>query len=40
LNELPGLPQGTMCFSTILLGHPADNFGRIPERKPLDVSWR
>lgn len=40
LMELLGLPQGTVSFGTILLGYPAETFGRIPVRKPLDVSWR
>jgi nitroreductase/NAD-dependent dihydropyrimidine dehydrogenase PreA subunit len=40
LIELLGLPQGTMSFGTILLGYPAETFGRIPVRKPLDVTWR
>jgi len=40
LIELLGLPQGTMSFGTILLGYPAETFGRIPVRRPLDVTWR
>jgi nitroreductase len=40
LIELLGLPQGTVSFGTILLGYPAETFGRIPVRKPLDVTWR
>lgn len=39
LIELLGLPQGTVSFGTILLGYPAETFGRIPVRKPLDVTW-
>lgn len=40
LIESLGLPQGSVSFGTILLAYPAENFGRTPERKPLDVSWR
>jgi hypothetical protein len=35
-----GLPEGTVSYGTILLGYSAENFGRIPVRKPLDVTWR
>lgn len=39
LIEMLGLPQGTVSYGTILLGYPAEPFGRIPVRKPLDVTW-
>lgn len=40
LVEMLGLPEGTVSYGTILLGYPAETFGRIPVRKPLDVTWR
>ena len=40
LIELLGLPEGTVSFGTILLGYPAETFGQIPIRNPLDVTWR
>jgi nitroreductase/NAD-dependent dihydropyrimidine dehydrogenase PreA subunit len=40
LIEMLGLPEGTVSYGTILLGYPAETFGRIPVRKPLDVTWR
>lgn len=40
LLEMLGLPEGTVSYGTILLGYPAETFGRIPVRKPLDVTWR
>jgi len=40
LVELLGLPEGTVSFGTILLGYAAETFGRIPVRKPVDVTWR
>jgi nitroreductase/NAD-dependent dihydropyrimidine dehydrogenase PreA subunit len=39
LIELLGLPQGTVSYGTILLGYPAETFGRVPARKLLDVTW-
>ena len=40
LIELLGLPEDTVSFGTILLGHPAETFLRIPERHLPEVSWR
>ena len=40
LVEMLGLPEGTVSYGTILLGYSAENFGRIPVRKPLNVTWR
>ena len=40
LIELLGLPEGTVSYGTILLGYPAEQFLKIPARKPLNVAWR
>lgn len=40
LIEMLGLPEGTVSYGTILLGYLAETFGRIPVRKPLNVTWR
>ena len=39
LMELLGLPDGTVSYGTILLGYPAETFGSIPARRPIDVTW-
>ena len=39
LIELLGLPEGTVSYGTILLGYPAEQFQKIPARKPLNVTW-
>lgn len=39
LIELLKLPEDTVSFGTILLGYPAETFGSIPARKPIDVTW-
>jgi len=39
LIELLGLPKGTVSCGTILLGYPAETFGRMPARKPANVTW-
>ena len=36
LIEMLGLPEGTVSYGTILFGYPAEPFGRIPVRKPLN----
>lgn len=40
LAEMLGLPEGIVSYGTILLGQSAETFGRIPVRKPQDVTWR
>jgi nitroreductase/ferredoxin len=40
LIKLLGLPEGTVSYGTILLGHPAETFVRIPVRNPPEVTWR
>lgn len=40
LIELMDLPEGHVPYMTCLLGYPAENFQRIPFRKPIDVIWR
>jgi len=40
LIELLGLPEGHTPYGTFVLGYPAEQFHRIPTRKPLDVTWR
>ncbi len=40
LIELLGLPEGIVSYGTILLGYPAEQFQKIPARKPLNVAWR
>jgi len=39
LIELLGLPEGVVSFGTMLLGHPAETFLRIPARTLPDVTW-
>jgi nitroreductase/NAD-dependent dihydropyrimidine dehydrogenase PreA subunit len=40
LMELLDLPEGHVPFGTFVLGYPAEQYHRIPTRKPLEVSWR
>ncbi len=40
LIELLGIPEGYMPYGTSVLGYPAEQYHRIPTRKPLDVTWR
>jgi nitroreductase len=40
LIESLGLPEGHTPYGTFVLGYPAEQFHRIPKRKPLDVTWR
>lgn len=39
LIELLGIPEGFMPFGTFLMGYPAERYLRIPDRKPVDVTW-
>ncbi len=39
LTELLGLPKDIVSYGTILLGYPAEQFHKIPARKPLNVIW-
>jgi len=40
LIELLGLPEGYTPYGTFVIGYPAEQYHRIPTRKPLDVTWR
>ena len=40
LMEMPGLPEGHIPHGTCVIGYPAEQYHRIPVRKPADVSWR
>jgi nitroreductase/ferredoxin len=39
LIALLGLPKDIVTYGTVLLGYPAEQFHKIPARKPLDVKW-
>lgn len=40
LIELLGLPEGHVPYGTFVLGYPAEQFQRIPKRKPIELTWR
>ena len=35
-----GIPEGCIPHGTCVLGYPAEQYHRIPTRKPVDVTWR
>ncbi|MGB5244311.1 MAG: nitroreductase family protein [Lutimonas sp.] len=37
--EMLGIPEGYIPFGTFVIGYPAENFHRIPVRKPVNVTW-
>ncbi|HVO98381.1 MAG TPA: nitroreductase family protein [Bryobacteraceae bacterium] len=37
--ETLGLSEGYIPFGTFLIGYPAENYLRIPKRKPVNVTW-
>jgi len=39
LVEMLGLPVGHIPHGTCVIGHPAEEYHRIPVRKPVDVTW-
>ena len=39
LTELLGLPKDIVSYGTVLFGYPAEQFLKIPARKPLNVTW-
>jgi len=39
LIGLLGIPEGFIPFGTFLMGYPAERYLRIPNRKPVDVTW-
>lgn len=39
LIELLGIPDGHVPYGTFLLGYPAEQYHRIPTRKPVEVTW-
>ena len=40
LLKLLGIPEGCIPHGTCVLGYPAEQYHRIPARKPLEVTWR
>lgn len=40
LVELLGLAPGYVPYGTFLIGYPAEQYHRVPVRKPVDVTWR
>jgi ferredoxin len=40
LLKLLGIPEGCIPHGTCVLGYPAEQYHRIPTRKPVDVTWR
>ena len=34
-----GLPEGYIPHATCVIGYPAEQYHRIPVRKPVDVKW-
>ena len=40
LIETLGLSEGYIPHATCVIGYPAEQFHRIPVRKPVDVTWR
>jgi nitroreductase/NAD-dependent dihydropyrimidine dehydrogenase PreA subunit len=40
LIEALGIPEGYLAHGTFVIGYPAETYGRIPVRKPVDVTWR
>jgi nitroreductase len=34
-----GLPEGYIPHGTCVIGYPAEQYHRIPVRKPVDVTW-
>jgi len=40
LIESLKLPEGHVPYGTFVLGYPAEQYHRIPARKPLEVTWR
>jgi nitroreductase len=39
LIEMLGLPEGYMLHATCVIGYPAEQYHRIPVRKPVEVKW-
>ncbi len=40
LLEALGPPEGCIPYGTFLIGYPTERYDRIPERNPVDVTWR
>jgi nitroreductase/NAD-dependent dihydropyrimidine dehydrogenase PreA subunit len=40
LIEAMGLPEGQVPFGTFVIGYPAEQYKRVPRRKPSDITWR
>jgi nitroreductase/NAD-dependent dihydropyrimidine dehydrogenase PreA subunit len=40
LMETLGLPEGNVPYGTFVIGYPAENYQRVPVRRPVDVIWR
>jgi nitroreductase/NAD-dependent dihydropyrimidine dehydrogenase PreA subunit len=39
LRKLFGIPKGRKVQGVLAIGHPDVHYGRVPERKPLNVKW-
>lgn len=39
LLKLLAIPEGCIPHGTCVLGYPAEQYHRIPVRKPVDVTW-
>jgi nitroreductase/NAD-dependent dihydropyrimidine dehydrogenase PreA subunit len=39
LLSMLGLPEGHIPHGTCVIGYPAEKYQRIPQRKPVDVTW-
>ncbi|MHC1769446.1 MAG: nitroreductase family protein [Verrucomicrobiia bacterium] len=40
LIETMGIPEGYIPYGTFVVGYPAEQYHRIPTRKPVEVAWR
>jgi nitroreductase len=40
LIQTLGIPEGNTPHGTFVIGYPAEEYHRIPARKPVDVTWR
>ena len=39
LIDLLGIPEGYMPYGTFVIGYPAEQYYRIPKKKPIEVTW-
>jgi nitroreductase/NAD-dependent dihydropyrimidine dehydrogenase PreA subunit len=40
LIQALGIPEANIPYGTFVIGYPAEQYQRIPVRKPVDVTWR